>query len=702
MVAACGGRGAIDPQAPIIVISIDTLRSDRLPAYGYSKIETPGIDQLNRDSIRFERAYSHTPLTLVSHASLFTGTLPAEHGIRDNLGYQLNPKSKTLAELLKTKGYATGGAVSAVVLRGETGIKRGFDFWDDDIDLDPTALSIARAQRGGDATREIAEKWIRQHKSQPFFFFLHLYEPHTPYDPVEPFRTRYGPTYDAEIASADAVVGRFISFLRDESLYDRATIILLSDHGEGLGDHGEDEHGILLYRETLQVPLLLKLPRERQKGTSVAAPVGLIDVFTTIAEAVGVRQKSEGRSLLDIANGKVTGDRPIYAETFYPRFHFGWSDLHSIVSGANHYIHAPKPELYDVVADPGETKNVLQDNRRAYTALREQIQPYIHAAAAPSAVDEEQRQQLAALGYIGSTVSSSPDAKLPDPKDNIGKIRDIGDVFRSYREQEFERTVALTSKLLADNPNMFDLWTMKARALGKLNRREEAIEAAKQGLRLDPSSSSLAVTVANLSLELERLDDAEKHARLVLKDLPSEAHQLLGQVALQRKDYATARAEAGTARDGRDRPGALMLLGRVALAEGKPEEALKQFDDALAQLQAGHRRALPKLNFFRGDALARLGRADEAEQSFRAEIAAFPDDATPYRNLILLYAVEGKNDAATQLIFSLEKAAPTPPSYVAIAETLKLIGDVRGARFWAARGLRRFPNDRQLQALLRG
>src|SRR5712691_12734449 len=203
---------------PIILISIDTLRSDHLPAYGYNKIETPAIDALRSDSILYARAYSHCPLTLVSHASIFTGLLPAEHGIRDNIGYQLNPKSKTLAEILKSKGYATGGAVSAIVLRGETGIKRGFDFWEDDIDIDPRFLTMGRAQRSGDETREIAQRWITQHRSEPFFFFLHIYEPHTPYDPPEPFRTKYGQTYDGDIAAADDVIGRFFSFLREQGI----------------------------------------------------------------------------------------------------------------------------------------------------------------------------------------------------------------------------------------------------------------------------------------------------------------------------------------------------------------------------------------------------------------------------------------------------------------------------------------------------
>lgn len=701
----CTRREAIDTKAPIIIISIDTLRSDHLPAYGYTKVETPAIDRFRQDSILFEHAYSHCPLTLVSHASVFTGLLPAAHGIRDNLGYDLNPKAKTLAELLKSKGYATGSAVSAVVLRGDSGIKRGFDFWEDSIDLDPGFLSIGRAQRSGDATRELAQKWIGEHSrdSKPFFFFFHIYEPHTPYEPVEPFRSRYRSGYDGEIATSDDIVGKFLDYLRQEGIYDRAAILLMSDHGEGLGDHGEDEHGILLYRETLQVPLILKLPHGAQKGTSVSAPVQLIDVFPTFANAFGAQQTGEARSLLDVANGRSGGDRPIYSETYYPRMHFGWNDLHSLISGTNHYIHATDPELYNLAADPAEKKNVLTENRRTYIALREQIKGYIKGPAAPSEVDDEQKRQLIALGYVGSTVNTAPDAVLPDPRKNISKANAISQAFRLLKDDKYEETVRATDQLLHDNPNMLDIWALRSRALAKLGRTEEAVDAAKEGLKISPSSTTLALTVANLSLDLDRLDDAEAHARLALKQTPRGAHEALARVALKRKEFAKARQEANAAfENDKSRPDGLVLLGHIAIEEGKLDDALRYIDQASALLESTHRRPLPQLSFLRGDTLARMGRAEEAEQAFLNEIRLFPTEPQAYKNLILLYSTEGRTQEATNLVFALEKAAPTAPSYIAISETLKVIGDVNGSRFWAQRGLGRYPTDRRLKALLHG
>ena len=399
-------------------------------------------------------------------------------------------------------------------------------------------------------------------------------------------------------------------------------------------------------------------------------------------------------------DGKTRADRNLYAETYYPRFHYGWSDLHSLISDASHYIQAPKPELYDMAADPGEMRNILQANRRTYVAMRERIVPFVKGAESPKAVDPEQARQLAALGYVGSTVSTTSAASLPDPKDHISSAGDIKQGFRDFQEQRYEAAAQIFDKLLRQNPNMLDIWTMQTRVLDKLGRREEAIDAAKQGMRVSPTATQLAIAVANMSLELNRLDDAQSYARLALKDLPNEAHHLLAQVWLRRKDFARAKQEAEASMGAhRDRPAAIMLLGEIAKEEGKIDEALRSFDQAAAILEKKHRPAIPGLNFQRGDALARMGQAAQAEAAFQKEIELYPSDPQPYKNLILLYVTQGKNDAATRLIFSLEKANPAPPSYIAISETLKIIGDRNGARFWAARGLRRFPLDRQLKGI---
>lgn len=706
LAAAC--RGEQSPAegshgTPVIIISVDTLRSDRLPVYGYGGVETPNIDRLRADSVLYERAYTHCPLTLPAHASLFTGLLPAGHGIRDNIGYSLDPEVPTIAEVLKQRGYATGAAVSAYVMRKNSGIARGFDSYDDEIESTAPNQVMGRIQRGGDESAGIAARWIAEQKGRPFFYMLHVYEPHTPYEAPEPYASRYESAYDAEIAWTDEIVGKFIQALRESDVYDDALIIFLSDHGEGLGDHDEDEHGIFLYREAIQIPLLVKLPRQKLKGSSVSTPVQIIDIFPTIVQQTAAASDLPalpGTSLVDLAIEEPAQARMIYSETYYPRFHFGWSDLHSLTDGTNHFIHAPRPELYDLVSDPGEKRNVLEDNRRVYAAMRKEIEPLIKAAAAPAKVDPEEAAKLAALGYLGSVSSGTAGEDLPDPKDKISDFPLIKTAFTYFKNGEYERSIAAIDALLAENGRMLDLWDMKARALERLGRLDDAIEAAKHGLRIAPNASHLVTLIGNLSLHMGRLDQAQSHAELLLASDPAKAHEILARVFLARGDLDAAKAEAERAiRAGQERAVVLVTLGRIEKERGNFQGALARFDEAAEALGSQKKPPLSNLSFLRGDMLARLGRTGEAESAFRQEIADFPSEPYAYKNLVLLYVAEGRTEEATRLIFELEKAAPTPPSYIAIVQTLETIGDERGARFWARKGRARFPNDPVLRKL---
>src|SRR5580765_1562287 len=266
------------------MISIDTLRADHLPPYGYTRVRTPAIDALAADGVLFERAYSHAPQTLPAHVSILSGRLPFEHGVRDNAGFSVLPSEPMLPDRLRARGYATGGVVSAFVLRKETGIDKGFDFFDGSMPPAPADMSIAQVQRDGAQSEAIAERWLDGLPSSRFFLFLHLYEPHKPYTPPERFK-QYAP-YDGEIAYADEIVGRLIAHLRTKGLYDAATIVLLSDHGEGLGDHGEQEHGLFVYDEAIHVPLIIKQEGNAGAGRRIADLVQHIDLVPTILDLV--------------------------------------------------------------------------------------------------------------------------------------------------------------------------------------------------------------------------------------------------------------------------------------------------------------------------------------------------------------------------------------------------------------------------------
>jgi arylsulfatase A-like enzyme/Flp pilus assembly protein TadD len=703
--AACRGRIPHPSRTtPVILISIDTLRSDHLPAYGYKGVATPNIDAFRADSILYERAYSHVPLTLPSHVSMLTGMLPADSGVRDNVGFRLSESTPTIQELLKKNGYVTGAAVSAFVLRRETGMARGFDFFDDQVEPLGTDKTIGRVQRDGRETLHALQKWLNDQGDKPFFAFLHLYEPHSPYTPPEPYFSRYPNHYDGEIAYADAIVGELFDDLKQKGIYDNALIILLSDHGEGLNDHGEEEHGIFLYREALQVPLLVKLPREAESGVTVNTPVELVDVFPTILDRTAIPTPSSGRrvgqSLLAFLGGGP--QRQIYSESYYPRFHFGWSDLHSMIEGNDHFIRAPQPELYDLGRDPAEKRNVLDQNRRVYVRLRQAIEPFVRQAAAPTNIAPEEAAKLAALGYVGSTVASRPGQELPDPKTTAETYRQIRIAFTWYRNNKDDDALRLTNQLLAANSQITDLWDLKFKILEKMGRGRDAVEAAKEGLRNVPTEIELLLDVASGALELGDLDTAEKHAAIAAKIQPAKAHEILARVFAQRGDHERARAEAKLAlENSQDPTGPLMQL-----AQGEKQRG--NLDAALAYLNRAVERETPRsapshqgLHLARGDVLALLGRNAEAEKDFRFEIAQFPKAPVAYSSLVLLLSAERRLDEATQLIFDLIKTAPTARSYVTVSETLKAIGDDRGALYWAYQGLQKFPNDTDLRSLPR-
>ncbi|HET8772994.1 MAG TPA: sulfatase-like hydrolase/transferase, partial [Thermoanaerobaculia bacterium] len=631
--------------APVFLISIDTLRSDHLSAYG-SSVRTPAIDAFAADAVLFERAYSHSPLTLPSHATILSGLLPAEHGVRDNTGFRVNAQTPLLQSILAAHGYTTGAAVSAYVLRRATRIDRGFGTYDDDVERDTSGKSLGAVQRRGEDTVAAAERWLAASPSRPFYF-LHLYEPHAPYGDGG---------YAGDVAAADGLLGRFFDALKARGLYDRALIVVLSDHGEGLGDHGEDEHGIFLYREAIQVPLLVKLPENRLRGTRVAAPVGLADVMPTVLGILGIdAPKTDGRAL--VADGALAAlpPRPVYSETWYPRFHFGWSELHSLVDGDEHFIDAPRPELYDVRNDPRETKNVLEERRRRFVAMRQAIAPLKRAASAPAPVSAEDAAKLAALGYIGSAAPA--EGPLPDPKDKTGVFRELQQAFRFYREGKDAEALAAFDRLLRDEPDMVDLWDVRAKVLFRMGRMDEAIASGKEALRRSPTSATLAVDLAQQLLLAGRLDEAKQHAELAVNGDPGRAREILARIALFRGDLDTAQREATAAGDN---DAARYTLARVAQRKGD-YATVERLTATLVT------RRLPGLHALRGDALARLGRDAEAEQAFREELRLVPASPEANRGLIVLLVTQGRTEEATQVVRAFANAAPTRATYAAIA-----------------------------------
>jgi arylsulfatase A-like enzyme/Tfp pilus assembly protein PilF len=697
---------------PVVLVSIDTLRADRLPAYGYEGVETPAIDRLRDDGILYQRAYSHVPLTLPSHTSLFTGVLPAAHGVRDNIGYFLDAERVAAGEIphlplaLERAGYATGAAVSSYVLRSKMGLDQGFGFYEDSVEF-RTGTGLGGLQRPGSETLELSRDWLRGHADEPFFFFFHIYEPHTPYQPMPEFAARYPHPYDAEVASADRIVGDLFAELDRLGVYDRAIVILLSDHGEGLGQHGEDEHGVLLYASTLHVPLIVKLPGGRFAGRAAAAPVQLIDVFPTVAGLLGIEPPAPlpGTSLLRLLDGEPP-DRRIYSETFYPRLHFGWSELTALFDDRHQYIHGPDPELYDLLDDPAETDNLARRRARLAAALRDEIEGFDRSLEGPAAADEETRQALAALGYIGSVGAVDEAGPLADPKSRLDTLADLKAGFRYQSRDEPEQAAAAFERALVENPQMLDAWESLARALQKLGRREEALAAYKQALEISDGSPHLAISAASLLFELRRLDEAEAHARLALVSNSSFAHGLLAQIALERDDLDGAEREARLALDEKNpRLGPTITLAAVLHARQRYEEAL-EMTRVTEETWAGRQQPDPELvrGLFlqRGRILADLGRPGEAEAAFRREIELFPDDLGAWSNLAVLYALSGRGAEVGGVLRRMVEANPSAGAYAEAVRTLRVVEDRAAAaallRF--ARG--RFPGSEELSRLESG
>ncbi|HYI10657.1 MAG TPA: sulfatase-like hydrolase/transferase [Thermoanaerobaculia bacterium] len=667
----CGRRETASSYegAPIIVISIDTLRADRLPMYGYRDGATPHLDALRRDGILFTAAYSQVPLTLPSHATILTGLHPPHHGVRNNIGYTLDPRTATLPSLLRQAGYATGAAVSSYVLRGSTGLASSFDFYDDAIS-GSGGSALGHLQRGGETTAAIAKTWIAGRQSKPFFFFLHLFEPHSPYEPPEPYRSRFATAYDGEIAAADAAAGNFLGELKKLGIYDRAVIVLLSDHGEGLSEHGEAEHGIFLYREAIHVPLVIKLPKNARAGQTIDAPAALADVMPSLLQlaGIGAPEKLDGVPLL----GQPAPNRNIYSETLYPRIHLGWSELRSLHGPRFHFIEAPRPELYDTQRDRRETTNVLAAERRVFSELRKELAAYGTDVAAPANIEPEEAKKLAALGYLGS-VAATGKGPLPDPKDRIGDIATMGRASALSRAGRHGEAIAALRDIVARNPGFTDAWNQLAVTLDASGRLEESAEAYRSAIRQSPAiAGELGLSLAAVLLRLERYDDAAQHARLAEKTNRGNAHLMLARIALARKDHDTATREAREAQQQRETfIAASVVLAQILAELGNAAEALRLLDQAEARAKSEGAAPVESLDSTRGDTLARMERFAEAIAAFRRNIAAFPRDGSAYSRLAVVYAITGRPNEARALLAELLHNNPTP-------EARRLVEKTRG------------------------
>lgn len=698
--SAGSSSNAASSKPPLILISIDTLRWDHLPAYGYGGVATPAIDGFRRDAVLFETAISHVPLTLPSHSSMLTGLLPPDHGVRVNLGYTLASDRLPFApRLLQAAGYATGAGVSTYVLRAETGIGKGFEFFEDEIEYQPSE-NWAGYQRPGKVTLERTLPWLRTASGKPFFLFFHLYEPHAPYSPPEPYKSRYPLAYDGEIAVADEVVGQLLAELKRLGVYDKALIILTSDHGDALGDHDEVGHGVFLYRSTMQVPLLVKLPGNERAGSSVAAVAQLSDIAPTLLAAAGIEPPVAlaGRDLARVGRELATVEttpHAAYSETYYTRLYFGWSELRSLSNGRVSYIESPEPELYDVAQDPGQLRNALADDKRTAAGLRDRLAQIPARFDDPGSFDPETRRKMESLGYLGGA-RSRVSGDLPAPATQRHLIALFQQGFGEFGQRRWKKAAETFEAILRENPNAIVAWEHLAMAYRRQGQLSEALAAYKSALSRSSNEPQLALATAEVLLALGQLDEARAHAGLALVWDEASVRELLARVALAAGDLESAERETARGLALRPMPGLLLASARIARQRGDLTEALRLGREAEAQSEGQELRGLYLLL---GDVLARNGDAAGAEAAFLREIESFPADPLAPSNLAALYAQLGRKAEAVRVLMDLAERAQGPRVWASVIRTLRALGENTKADELARAARGKFPKHPEVGRL---
>jgi arylsulfatase A-like enzyme/Flp pilus assembly protein TadD len=668
VVPAPAAAGAPAPAATnVVLITLDTLRSDRLGCYGSDKVATPNIDAFAAEGVRFTDAASTVPLTLPAHVSIMTGLYPPAHGVRENVGYVLDERIPTLAELLRKGGWATGGFVSAFVLDHQWGIGRGFDRYFDDFDLRGVevagAANMGAVQRDGAETVAAATRWLDEKPAgRPFFLWLHLYDCHEPYTPKEPFRSQYpGRPYDGEVAYTDSLVGEFRAALEKRGLLDGSLVVITSDHGEGLGDHGEDFHGFFVYDTTVHVALIVKLPARADAGRVVDESVSHVDLLPTILALVGVPppENVQGRSLVPLIAGQdVQWDRPVYSESLYALLHYGWAPLRAIRTDRLKLIDAPRAELYDLAKDPGELSNLHDrepDRAEALTAALDDLRHRIESGEQPGSakpdIDEQTLAKLRSLGYVagqgGASVADENDRKRDDPKDRLQLHQKIMEAQSCMAHRENDLAKRLLEQVVAEDEAVLDAHSMLGQIAEEERHTQEAIREYRRALELNPEHERSLYGLASAYATLGRYEDALAGFRRILALKGTDARSSLAiadiYVGLKRYDDAAAVLEQAAAK-GESSPYFLNKLGEVRVEQGRDDEAIAAFKRAIPPADD-----FPLPHFNLGVIYEKRGDIPAAVEQYERAITLEPRSFRAQFNLGRIYAASGDVERARRL-----------------------------------------------------
>lgn len=634
------------PTYNILLITLDTTRADHLGCYGYDLASTPNLDGLAREGVRFARVYCPAPLTLPSHSTIMTGLYPAKHGVRNN-GHELASKIRTLAEILKGRGFTTAAFVSSFSVDSRFGIGRGFDVYDDTFQ--PQApLKGANAERRAEETFARFSRWLDNNGPGRFFAWVHYYDPHLPYDPPSLYREGSpGRPYDGEIAYMDHYVGAVLDRLKAKGVLDKTLIVVAGDHGEGLGDKVETGHGIFLYEETLRVPLIFYNLKAFPRPRVVESAVRLVDVAPTILETIGLKLEAaamQGQTLTPWIRKKTRADLDSLVETFYPRENFGWSELVGIVSGPWKFIQAPRPELYDLKNDPGEKIDLAGSPANKASELRKKLEQELlrlnarpGAQGGPAAVRIDDQEKLRSLGYM-NFAPAKPGSSLPDPKDKIGLLKLIQQAQAFELEAKYADAERVYREIVAEIPDSPESYVNLAIVQARQNKFDQAIETLGLGIARIPNSEILLVRLGHTYLVTGRVQEAlaTMEKALVLNPQNVDALTVCAGAleATGRKDDARAYYERALAIEPESRHLRMSYAGNLA-SGGKLREAIKVYESLIGDFpeeQAFYQ--------FAGIAYSYLGEFEHAISLLEQAVAIRPT-AVGYFNLALAHEKSG-------------------------------------------------------------
>jgi choline-sulfatase len=650
-------RAASGADLNLLLVTLDTTRADSMGAYGAAAGVTPAFDRIARQGVLFQHAITAVPLTLPAHATIFTARYPPGHGVRDNGGFFLDARETTLAERLKANGFKTGGFVGAYVLDRRWGIAQGFDTYFDDFDVTHAKGGVpASVERPGNEVADHALAWLEQVASSRFFGWVHFYDAHSPYDPPEPYRSRFAADhYAGEIAFVDAQVGRLIAFLERRDLLRKTIVAIMGDHGESLGEHGERTHGFFVYQSVLDIPFAVLAPFDGLRGRNVADVVRSVDLAPTMMDLLSIRlnDRVDGRSLVPLMSGAVRElGLEAYAEAMYPRYHFGWSDLRALTAGRFKYIDAPRPELYDLEQDPHETHNLYDARRpladRMAASLRAAAAPVAEAETPPVDVDPDARARLAALGYVGTFVADAPRPRstLADPKDKI-ELFNLITKAREELQDAHDSTagLAMLEEAVRRDPHVIDAWLLMGNEYANRRAFDRALECFERALALKPDYDLALMNMANVYRDLGRPADALVRLKRLMAVNPNnvQARQQMAQILLDEGQLADAERELTAVLQQDERMAAAHnSLGALRLKQGETDAGEREIRRALAE-----RPGLALAHFNLALVAERRGDWASAETEYQSEIQLHPASYMAQFNLGKLY--ERRGDRAAQL-----------------------------------------------------